>query len=896
MPTFREDVKIGAKVPMMKTDDINDQAITNEKLAENSITKDKLQDKTIGVEKLDNELRQAIAAATGLPEDLVETIQNVDDTLRDHQSQLDDKQSQIDDKQQQITANDEGISLLQIRSTQMEETIKSIAATGGASQATAVTYDNEKSGLTAINAQAAIDETNTKLSDLQDSKVNKTSIVQTLGKSKEKVISQGAITEIYGFTNNHPLYSFALADSYCRIVFTIDKNGYIDWSRGVPKPIKEAIKEAISTKKDKETDRDFVDLFVSKALFGVKSTSWIDATVDSKGKVIDGIKPDGTHYFHKIESPSLNEAILAKENVEVSQAIKLVDLNVKKIVRPAFTGNYILKEITNSADLFAEIDNYNRGTDNVILSITNDITIENDSSINITNGSSNYLIIQGNGNLLRKNNKQVVENITYTNGLARTSIANLTYVYEQRFATDKGNILECSKSEVYQADGQIEDENGNNLTSENNSLKGIRRFKLPTELSTLSITENDNVYVDISHWFTGSICKVLKVENGYLYFNYSGAYSINGDYEFLKEKASFFFYNLSYDGKGFLYKDGYLYFSPEYKHLFQETEFTIKITNNSGCVKIENLSFIDTVIKNYRSKCLIEKCTFKNNDNLVVSNLTYNSSDDLSTVAQNKGELYVNECHFEKLSKGAIFSSVDTSCEICDNTFVDTGLSRNNYNCIEVLGYHHVYNNRFTDYGYCGIRVGYIKIVYPKDFVCEGIVEHNILKQSEEYFSSKARFFVLMDTGAITTDDTIKNAIIRYNKIINFVGRGANRGIFCDYGTSNVTIYGNIIENTPNSYAIDAYNSSNGYQGDEKKSSVNKVIFHNITDNGILLEGSHLVEDNGCILGHNIKTKNFNLDDKVSNVVLEEEQYIDYVMQITNGVVKSNSNYNIYLN
>lgn len=137
---------------------LEDGSITNEKLAENSITKDKLKDNTIGVEKLDTELRQTINAATGLPENLVETIQNVDDTLKDHQIQLDDKQSQIDDKQQQITANDEDISLLQTRSTQMEETIKSIAATGGASQATAVTYNNEKSKLTAVNIQSAVDE------------------------------------------------------------------------------------------------------------------------------------------------------------------------------------------------------------------------------------------------------------------------------------------------------------------------------------------------------------------------------------------------------------------------------------------------------------------------------------------------------------------------------------------------------------------------------------------------------------------------------------------------------------------------------------------------------------------------------------------------------------------
>ena len=60
---------------------LEDGSITNEKLAENAITKDKLKDNTIGVEKLDPELRQAINAATGLPEDLVETIQNVDENL-----------------------------------------------------------------------------------------------------------------------------------------------------------------------------------------------------------------------------------------------------------------------------------------------------------------------------------------------------------------------------------------------------------------------------------------------------------------------------------------------------------------------------------------------------------------------------------------------------------------------------------------------------------------------------------------------------------------------------------------------------------------------------------------------------------------------------------------------
>lgn len=183
---------------------LEEGSVTNEKLAVNSITKDKLKDNTIGVEKLDPELRQIINSATGLPEDLVETIQNVDDTLKDHQSQLDDKQSQIDDKQRQITANDEDISLLQTRSTQMEETIKSIAATGGASQATAVTYDNEKSKLTAINIQSAVDEV-----------VDKTAI-----KDKE-----GTVVETpFRYIQNEE-FIFAKVDAEDKLLFGIQWDG-----------------------------------------------------------------------------------------------------------------------------------------------------------------------------------------------------------------------------------------------------------------------------------------------------------------------------------------------------------------------------------------------------------------------------------------------------------------------------------------------------------------------------------------------------------------------------------------------------------------------------------------------------------------------------------------------
>ena len=283
---------------------LEDGSITNEKLAVNSITKDKLQDKTIGVEKLDNELRQAIAAATGLPENLVETIQNVDDTLKNHQRQLDDKQSQIDDKQQQITANDEDISLLQTRSSQMEETIKSIAATGGASQATAVTYDNAKSGLDAVNIQSAIDE-----------------IINNLGHYE---------------TNEEWLRAYT--DTEGKFLWGIRVDGSIDWSVGIPTPIRKKLQEivtkcqqdktdlteAIATAKkeltsslqtyqqttdasiaklqkgkvDKEEGKSLIEDEVKECFRVIENEEFIKAVVDSEDRVLYGIYRDtGKPYY-----------------------------------------------------------------------------------------------------------------------------------------------------------------------------------------------------------------------------------------------------------------------------------------------------------------------------------------------------------------------------------------------------------------------------------------------------------------------------------------------------------------------------------------------------------------------------------------------------------------------
>lgn len=81
MPTYKQDVKLGTMVPLIKTDDIDKLAITTDRLADNSVTNPKLAADTLTLDKFDPELRQVINAATGLPDDLITTIQDVDKNL-----------------------------------------------------------------------------------------------------------------------------------------------------------------------------------------------------------------------------------------------------------------------------------------------------------------------------------------------------------------------------------------------------------------------------------------------------------------------------------------------------------------------------------------------------------------------------------------------------------------------------------------------------------------------------------------------------------------------------------------------------------------------------------------------------------------------------------------------
>lgn len=312
---------------------LSPDSVTTEKIKDGSVTNEKIADNTLGFGKFDPELRKTIQAATGLPEDLNQMIQDIDQSVKQFHEKDTDLQSQIDDKQQQITANDEDISLLQARSTQMEETIKSIAATGGASQATAVTYNNEKSKLTAVNIQSAVDEVVDKTAikdeegNVQDTPfrvVENEEFIMEVVDSEDKILFGIYRATGKPYYPQNDMYHISQSEEFLWVILDaanhpllgIQQDGtcwaakaqWLDDIKAIKKTLS-SIDETIKTFQPKEDGKGLINLNVADSFFYISNYEYIIAVVDAEDKILAGIKYDGEPYFpnHEMYSVITNE-------------------------------------------------------------------------------------------------------------------------------------------------------------------------------------------------------------------------------------------------------------------------------------------------------------------------------------------------------------------------------------------------------------------------------------------------------------------------------------------------------------------------------------------------------------------------------------------------------------
>lgn len=256
-------------------------------------------------------------------------------------------------KQVFLEGDKENLQQIGEKTHQLEDAIKDITVSGGASTATAVSYNNETSGMTAITAQGAIDElaaknkaqdaiieTKAEKSEVAtelDKKFDKENIAQEFGDSKEKVVSQFALPfrEI-----DSPEFIKAIVDANDHLLFTINLDGEVDWGKGVPAPIRAKLQEiinqcqldktdvleAINTAKeelsssitalqegkvDKEEGKSLIEDEVKECFRIIENEEFLKAIVDSDDKVLFGFYRDsGKPYF------PLNEIYHVEQNEE----------------------------------------------------------------------------------------------------------------------------------------------------------------------------------------------------------------------------------------------------------------------------------------------------------------------------------------------------------------------------------------------------------------------------------------------------------------------------------------------------------------------------------------------------------------------------------------------------
>ena len=125
---------------------------------------------------------------TGIPATpaVDEQLDNIIMQLQQHTTEISNLKKSDANLQDQITSNDSDITNLTASHESLSKTVQGIAATGGASTATNVTYNNGSSSLNSENAQDAIDE-------LASKKFDKENIKQEIGNSTKNVVSQNVI-------------------------------------------------------------------------------------------------------------------------------------------------------------------------------------------------------------------------------------------------------------------------------------------------------------------------------------------------------------------------------------------------------------------------------------------------------------------------------------------------------------------------------------------------------------------------------------------------------------------------------------------------------------------------------------------------------------------------------
>lgn len=422
----------------------------------------------------------------------------------------------------------------------------------------------------------------------------------------------------------------------------------------------------------------------------------------------------------------------------------------------------------------------------------------------------------------------------------------IQYMNGAGFIDAKGRDYE-NYSRMFQSDSLVE------ILDVNSKLC---RIHCP-DLESVRNVDCTNAYIRLTSWFTSYLYRVSRIADSYVYFTADnlapgytqyGNYNVNYDYTVGKILPRFRLINIPLGGceivstpKGIANKS-----TEQIIHQCEAGYFLFFENSEFKCLSIEGFNIIgsraDSPIIRFRN--------FKAKRVLITESVM-SAARGRVVYAEKTDNILINKCEFYDNYLDVIcISNTCTNATIKDNLFYNNGKGVKNSFCIICRGGNYlITRNVIRNFNYGAIGVGVWHKSVEGSSPSFGVVECNHIYYTSDYVNDKASW-TLVDGGAIYLWTKNDGAVIRHNFIHDYEGMGSNRGIYCDDGTNNCSVYGNIVLNIDNFRAIDLRRSKtieNATVG--QRSNENNHIFGNVFNNEFLFEGRD--DDSTSVKGGN---------------------------------------------
>lgn len=388
----------------------------------------------------------------------------------------------------------------------------------------------------------------------------------------------------------------------------------------------------------------------------------------------------------------------------------------------------------------------------------------------------------------------------------------------------------------------------------------VWRFK--TDLPDIREKRCKGFQILLTHNWTTMIHQVLKVESGYLYF-------------YLKSNKSTTLRKKTMDPN----------VDMKYYHAYPRCRY-LNCPVSKGIHVISNKIFIPKNIKAVTIGKGARLFTIRNTklNSLEISGFDVIGAGNSACISVSRSQftdqMWVRDNSFSNLSNSAVKISDGENVSICMNTVKDTrgnAIACNGKN-ISVFENHlndigfmcqtmaiqfsgtdiHVFDNTIEDFYKSAIGCG----SRDSSKVLTYIIERNLIRLNPNFLAHYKECTVA-DGGGIHIRPQNTSGLIRYNVVQDITGIGSNRGIFLDDGAKNLSIYGNLITGTANSYDIDLRYCTT-YKEVIPDHNTNNIIIQNIMTGVYRFEES--ATHPSCIVGENVLLglQNRTKQDKVS--------------------------------